>query len=71
LLAAGLGWSIYASPQLGEQPAFFFVGFMAIAGIFGGLTINPTLNVGVKINPGILLAQGGLALGAMCILHYL
>jgi putative membrane protein len=43
LLAAGLAWSIYASPQLGEQPVLFFVAFMAIAGILGGLTINPTL----------------------------
>jgi putative membrane protein len=71
LLAAGLAWSIYASPRLGEQPILFFVGFMAIAGIFGGLTINPTFNVGVTINPGILLAQGGFALGAMFILRYL
>ena len=71
LLAAGLTWSIYASPRLGEQPILFFVGFMAIAGTFGGLTINPTFNVGVTINPGILLAQGGFALGAMFILRYL
>jgi hypothetical protein len=43
----------------------------AIAGIFGGLIINPTFNVRVTINPGILLAQGGFALGAMFILRYL
>ena len=71
LPAAGLAWSIYASPRRGEEPMLFFVWFMAIAGIFGGLTINPTFNVGVTINPGILLAQGGFALGAMFILRYL
>ena len=51
LPAAGLAWSIYASPSLGEQPILFFVGFMAIAGIFGGLTINPTFNVGCEDKP--------------------
>ena len=68
LLAAGLAWSIHASPQLGEQPVLFFVGFMAVAGIFGGLSLNPKFNIGVKINPGILLVQGGFALVAMFIL---
>jgi putative membrane protein len=71
LLAAGLAWSIRESPHLGERPVWFFVGFMAIAGIFGGLTINPTFNVGLNVNPGILLAQGGCALAAMFVLRYM
>lgn len=40
-LAAGLVWSLISNnPILGQSLAQFFLGCVAIAGIFGGFTVN-------------------------------
>ena len=39
-LAAGLIWSLIAAPEFSKQLVLFFAGCVAIAGIFGGLTVN-------------------------------
>jgi len=69
-LAAGLIWSLRAAPPLDVQLALFFSYCMLIAGIYGGLTINPKHHFGVKINPAILIAQGGFALAALLALLF-
>ncbi len=48
-LAAGLLWSLWAqSPRPALQLRMFFLGCVALAGIFGGWTVGPT----------VFLAQG-------------
>ena len=43
-LAAGLVWSLFSqSPIFALQVRRFFLGCIAIAGIFGGLTVGPPL----------------------------
>ena len=39
-LSAGLVWSLLASPEFGKQLALFFAGCVAVAGIYGGLTVT-------------------------------
>lgn len=37
-LAAGLFWSLFAGPELGRPLAFFFLGCVLVAGLYGGAT---------------------------------
>jgi putative membrane protein len=39
-LSAGLFWSLFAPPDFGKQLVFFFAGCVAVAGIYGGATVN-------------------------------
>jgi putative membrane protein len=39
-LSAGLVWSLFAPPEFGKQLVLFFAGCVAVAGIYGGATVN-------------------------------
>jgi putative membrane protein len=52
-LAAGLIWSIVASPALGRPIALFFLGCVTAAGVFGALTVKWTI-VLVQALPAVL-----------------
>ncbi len=39
-LSAGLFWSLFAPPDFGKQLVLFFAGCCAVAGIYGGATVN-------------------------------
>ena len=42
-LAAGLIWSLVAGPALHRPLAFFFLGCVFVAGLYGGATAKPTI----------------------------
>ena len=57
--AAGLAWSLFASPELQLPLQRFFLGCVALAGLFGGFTLGlPTF-----------LAQGLPAIAALVLVH--
>jgi putative membrane protein len=59
-LAAGLVWAMIAPPVLARKLAFFFLGCVVVAGLFGGFTIAPP-------NWGLLIGQSLLAAIAMAV----
>lgn len=56
-LAAGLIWSLLAAPEVGRQLALFFLGCVAIAGIYGALTASRRI-FWVQAAPAILALAG-------------
>lgn len=42
-LAAGLIWSLIAPAALGRQLAFFFLGCVVVAGVFGAYSVKMTI----------------------------
>lgn len=57
--AAGLLWSLLATPPLQLPLQRFFLGCVALAGIFGGFTLGP----------GTFLVQAVPALAALLLVH--
>ena len=39
-LSAGCIWAVVAAPDMGKQLVLFFAGCVAVAGIYGGATVN-------------------------------
>ncbi len=52
-LVAGLGWGLLASDPLQWQVETFFLGCVAVAGLFGGLTVSRRI-VLVQTVPAVL-----------------
>jgi len=53
-LAAGLAWSLlHPDAAFGRQIALFFLGCVAVAGVYGGRTVNPKIFV-VQSVPALL-----------------
>lgn len=43
-LAAGLGWGMaHPNGEFGKQIQVFFLGCVAVAGVYGGLTVKPKI----------------------------
>jgi putative membrane protein len=59
-LAAGLLWSLSAKPELARPLQAFFLGCVAVAGVFGAATASPR----------ILLVQAAPALAALAVWWY-
>lgn len=55
-LAAGLIWSLVAGPALHRPLAFFFLGCVFIAGLYGGATAKPTIWLVQALPAAIALA---------------
>ena len=52
-LAAGLVWSLLREPVEGRRITRFFLGCVVVAGVFGGVTVKPSVAV-VQALPALL-----------------
>jgi putative membrane protein len=54
-LAAGLVWGLVAPDPLGRPVTYFFLGCVAVAGVYGALTVSRRILV-VQVVPAVLAA---------------
>jgi len=52
-LAVGLGWGVVAADPVGRQVTLFFLGCVAVAGLYGGLTVSRRI-LAVQLAPALL-----------------
>ena len=52
-LAAGLIWALIAGGDVGYQAKLFFLACVAVAGVYGGLTVNRRITV-VQTLPAVI-----------------
>ena len=62
-LAAGLFWSLQAGPEIALQLKFFFLACVAVAGIFGGMTVSPSIMMVQALPAALALVAVAFAAG--------